>query len=165
MPLNLLKVYPELLELAHLNETDRTKSLYAIFRRDIEDNEDFRFRSKRINPVKGEDDAMQILFKHLTTEIVDIITRKREFEMERSRRLHWIRYHVEERKPDNMLIFSVEEQAGIRTYIFDKDENYVIVLEPYRDRAEYYLITAYYLRGGNERKIRNKYRRRLGNLI
>jgi len=161
MPTNLLKIYPELLELAHLNEDERRRSLYGVFRRDIEDNPGFSFRTKRINPVKGEKDAMQILFKHLTTIIVDESTRKREFEMQRSRRLHWIRYHMEERKPDRILIFSVRERSCVRTYIYDEDQNYVIVLEPYRNEAEYYLITAYYLEGRNAEKIQRKYSKRL----
>ena len=165
MPTNLLKIYPELLELGHLAEADRSDSLYVVFRRDIEDNPGFSFRTKRINPVKGDGDAMQILFKHLITEIVDKQTRKREFEIQRSRRLHWIRFHVEEQKIDHMLIFSVEEQAGVRTYILDENQKYVIILEPYRNRQEYYLITAYYLEGDNIRKIRNKYRRRSDVLI
>lgn len=43
--------------------------------------------------------------------------------------------------------FSVEEPDGIRTYIWDKDEDYVIVLEPLRNKDEYYLLTAITLRG------------------
>jgi hypothetical protein len=164
MPLNLLKVYPALLELDYLTESQRTKSLYGVFRRDIEDNAGFSFKTKRINPIKVEIDAMQLLFKHLTTEMVDETTRKREFEPNRSKRLHWIRHHVEERKKENMIVFSVREQAGIRTYIHDVEESYVIVLEPYRDQKEYYLITAYSLEERNSRKIQNKFGRRLPDL-
>lgn len=164
MPLNLLKVYPQLLELDQLSEPERTVSLYGVFRWDIEDNPEFKFKTKRINPVKGNDDAMQILFKHLTTEIIDEETRKREYEPERSRRLHWIRFHVEEKKLENMILFSVAEKYAIRTYIFDQIENYVIVLEPYRDGKEYYLITAYFLTGRDPKKIEKKYKRRLAEL-
>lgn len=161
MPLNLLKKYPELLEIVHLTDTDRSASLRRVFNRDIPDNSRFSFRNKKINPVKGEDDAMDILFKHLTTKIVGDQLKKREFDFDRSVRLHWIRYHIEENSPLFCKVFSVIENRGIRTYIFDEKEKYVIILEPYRDNLEYYLITAYYLKGRNYRKIYNKYNRRL----
>ena len=62
------------------------------------------------------------------------------------------------------IIFSIDDTDGIRTYIFDADENYVIVLAPYRNRLEYYLLTAYLLEGRNVKKIKNKYDRRLQEL-
>ena len=70
MPTNLLKKYPELLELAHLSEQKRTESLMGVFKRDIEDNTDFNFRHKMIRPIKGEEPSIQLLFKHLTTELI-----------------------------------------------------------------------------------------------
>jgi hypothetical protein len=165
MPLNLIKIYPAQLELDYLNEPQRINSLKGIFEIDIEENQDFLFRAKKINPTPGEDDAMQILFKHLTTKIIDVRTRKREFESLRSKRLHWIKYHTEENKKDKMLIFSVEDPDGIRTYIFDEDQSYVIILEPYRSQKEYYLLTAYYVDARNIVKIRRKYARRLPDVI
>ena len=73
MPLNLLKKYPELLEIGHLTEVDRTNSLKAVFKRDIEDNSNLSFRAKVIRPIKGEEPAMQLLFRHLTTEEIEEI--------------------------------------------------------------------------------------------
>jgi hypothetical protein len=165
MSINILKKYPELLELDFLSEQQRIESLKRIFKRDIEDNIDFSFRAKKINPIKCEEDAMQILFKHLTTKVVDKKTRKREFEPLRSKRLHWIKYHIEENKAEKVLIFSVEDPEGIRTYIFDEDQKYVIILEPYRNSQEYYFISAYYLEGRNSRKINMKYLRRLPTVV
>ena len=52
MPFNKLKKYPELLELNGLDERARQQSLQAIFDRDIADNDNFRFRGKRIYPIK-----------------------------------------------------------------------------------------------------------------
>ena len=68
MPTNLLKEYSELLEIMHLSEVERTSSLRSIFRRDIEDNPNLNFRAKIIRPIKGEEPAMDLLFKYLTTE-------------------------------------------------------------------------------------------------
>jgi hypothetical protein len=155
MPTNLLKVYPALLELLHLSERNRQISLYGVFKRDIEDNESFTFREKMIRPIKNQDGspAMQTLFHHLTTRIEDSTegkeTKKRVFELDRSQRLHWIAFHVEEKAPMNIEVFSYLDRTDgkdrKRTYIYDKKEKYVIILELQDTGRDYYLITAYYL--------------------
>lgn len=177
MPLNLLKTYPQLLELLHLNEPQRTQSLRRIFKRDIEDNPNLNFRSKIIRPIKGEEPGMQLLFIHLTTEEIQIanehgsIYPKRVFEVDRSVRLHWIKFQIEERKKDNVEIFSVEErdqkkrQDIIRTYIYDTEQKYIIVLDPQRSQKDYYLLTAYYLnKDYGEKKVKKLLKRRLPEL-
>jgi len=155
MPLNLIKVYPDLLELVHLDERSRQKSLYAVFKRDIEDNTTLVFKGKIIRPIKKEDgeSAMQTLFHHLTTRIEQNEDskqiKKRVFEIDRSQRLHWILFHVEEKKPDNIEIFSYVDRTDgkdrNRTYIFDSACKYVVILELQNTGKDYYLITAYYL--------------------
>ena len=165
MPFNLLKVYNQLLEFIGMNEHQKIQSLRGIFQRDIENNNAFRFRGKRINPTQGEEEPLERLFKHLTTEISDQATRQRQFEQKRSERLHWIRHHVEGKKKTGMVVFSVKELGQIRTYILDNDENYVIVLESFRDQSEYYLLTAYYVDGRNPDKMKNKYKRRLPDIV
>ena len=66
-----------------------------------------------------------------------------------------------------MRLFSVQEREGIRTYYYDKDENYVIVLEPLRDGKSYYLLTAYYIQGkdAQRNKMEKKYKRRLEKVL
>jgi hypothetical protein len=66
-----------------------------------------------------------------------------------------------------MFVFSVAEPNGTRTYIYDKDEQYVIVLEPMRKKNEYYLLTAYYIEGKDKArdKMMKKYRRRLNDVV
>ena len=54
MPFNLLKKYPELLEILHWGDKERKASLYRVYRRDIEDNEAFKFREKRVYPIKSD---------------------------------------------------------------------------------------------------------------
>ncbi len=165
MALNLLKKYNELLELAHLNEKDRTNSLKMIFNRDIRNNLHFCFQGKPIYPTPRENGeiAMENLFNHLTRkkEMADK-ENHRVFDMSRSQRLHWIRFHIEQNKKDDMLIFSVDEPESIRTYIYDRIEKYVIVLEPSRKFDSYYLLTAYHLEGKDDKrnKIIAKYRKR-----
>jgi hypothetical protein len=170
MPLNLLKTYNQLLNIDSMNEFHRKISLKGIFDRDITNNPDFSFRTKKIKPTPAEgQDSMDRLFMHLTTVIVDKNTSKREFDRSRSVRLHWIRHHIEERKSENIYIFSVKEPYGIRTYIYDKNERYVIVLEPMRDlkKNEYALLTAYHEDGKDKErgKIMKKYKRRLPDVL
>ena len=164
MPINLIKVYNQLLELGSLTEFQRNTSLRSIFDRDIAQNKNFRFREKAIKPTPAEgQDAMDRLFRHLTTVITEKATRHREFDESRSIRLHWIKYHIDEKKKSNMLVFSVKEPEGTRTYIYDKDEEYVIILEPLRKADEYFLLTAYHIEGKDKarNKMMRKYKRRL----
>ena len=97
---------------------------------------------------------------HLTTEIVDRKTNSRRYERNRSMRLHWLKYHIDNER-DKVLYFSVKEPRGIRTYIYDTAERYVIVLEPKSDK-HYYLLTAFYVRGKDAAKDKfiRKYDRR-----
>ncbi len=177
MPLNLLKTYPQFLELGHLNEHQRSQSLQGIFNRDIEGNLGLNFRTKTIRPIKGEEPAMVILFRHLTTEEIEIEDEngkkypKRIFEMDRSQRLHWVRHHLEEKKKDNVEVFSVEERDQkkrkdiFRTYIYDVEQKYIIVLDPQRTQLDYYLVTAYHLnKDYGEKKIKKLLKRRLPEL-
>jgi hypothetical protein len=164
MPYNLLKKYNELLELAAFNEVQRKASLLRIFNRDIAENPGFGFRGKRITPTPQDGVIkMETLFAHLTTEMVDKETRQRIFEIDRSLRLHWLRHHVEENVAEHRMVFSVEEPEGVRTYIYDRTEKYVIVLEPLRKVNAYFLLSAHYLKGKDEKrnKMEKKYKRKL----
>jgi len=176
MPLNLLKKYPELLEIGHLSETERTNSLKAIFKRDIENNPNLSFRAKVIRPIKGEEPAMQLLFRHLTTEEIEESDedgktyKRRIFEIHRSQRIHWIKFHIEERLKDAISVFSTEERINgkntFRTYIYDHKQKYVIVMEPQRSCKDYYLLSAYYLnREYGEKMMKKKIKNKLPYLL
>ena len=153
MPLNQIKTYPDLLELVHLSEKERTISLRKIFDRDITGNDSFIFREKQIRPLKtdGELDLGRV-FRHLTTEEVqdsEAGHKKRVFELHRSQRLHWLRPHIDETIEDKVIVFSVLEKKKkkqkIITYVYNVTQKYVVVLEPQRSGTDYYLLTAYYL--------------------
>ena len=65
---------------------------------------------------------------------------KRVFEMARSQSLHLINHHVRELTPDNIDVFTIEERDSKKrkvkkTYIYDKVEKYVIVLEQQRNNG------------------------------
>lgn len=176
MPFNLLKKYPDLLEIGHLSEPDRKRSLNWIFERDIKYNQDFRFRRKTIRPIKGEEPAMQLLFRHLTTEDIEVIDergrayKQRLFEIHRSQRLHWIKDHIDENLKKKIEIFSTEERVNgkkkYRTYIYNLSQKYVIVLEPQRSGTDYYLLSAYYLnKSYGEKKMKKKIKSKLKDLL
>lgn len=173
MAINLLKRYNEFLELLHFNEHQRTASLRGVFDRDIANNEKFLFRSKIIHPLRKEGEIdMETLFSHLTKKTEDIIDENGKkikarniFDIDRSKRLHWIWHHIQEIKKD-LHIFSCNERKNgkdvIHTYIFDADEDYVIVLEPHRSQQDYYLLSAYYLNESWAKKsMRQKWKKRL----
>ncbi len=175
MATNFIKKYDAFLELNHLNEWERKKSLRAIFDRDISDNESFSFRGKIIRPLKKEDVIdVESLFKHLTYRSEDItdkrgvkIKSRDIFDFERSKRLHWILQHLEEKIIEEIRVFSsnnrIRGKDVIRTYIHNIPKDYVIILEPQRSGQDYYFITAYYLekKFGGPKMIKNKYKNKL----
>ena len=162
MPLNLLKKYNNLLELDGMSEPDRNKSLQGIFRRDFIDNHVF-FRKNTVIPTPKEGkDTMDVLFDHLTKRDYEK-DNHREYDRMRAVRLHWVRHHILEGTPKAIDVFSVIDKKGIRTYIFDRNESYVVVLEPrVKDGIKhYYLITAYHSQGKDLFKLESKAKRRL----
>lgn len=163
MAFNLLKTYNGLLELDGFNESARTKSLEGIFNRDFF-NSGVRFRGCAVYPTPKEGkDTMAVLFDHLTKKNYDK-SRHREYDRDRSMRLHWVKHHISEKSPDKIDVFSVYDPSGIRTYIFDRRESYIVVLEPRKSQEQkcYYLITAYYISDrGDYNKMIRKFKRRL----
>lgn len=167
MPFNLIKTYNQSLDLVGFSEHQRRQSLIGVFDRDFTNNPTLSFRDKQITPtpINGAIE-MATLFSHLTTVMVDKVTRQREFDIHRSLRLHWVRFHIDCRKQEDVLHFSVKEPDGIRTYIYDVPEKYVVVLEPRPAHNVYFLLSAYHLRGKDSQrdKILRKYKRRLNDI-
>jgi hypothetical protein len=176
---NLLKQYNDFLDVDMMSPNDRKTSLRRVFDRDIQNNPTFAFREKKIYPIpKDGMDKIEILFTHLTTKVTDKSTMHREYDRERSIRLHWINYHIREQKKNDMLIFSTLNGREKRTYIYDKAEKYVIVLEPKEakkcnDKGEpyifkyYYFLTAYHLEGKDAKrdKFERLYLRRADTIL
>lgn len=156
MPFNLIKKYPELLDLAG-SETENKISLRRIFDRDIANVPHLCFRGDKIYPTKHDgEDTMGTLFTHLICKAEDIQTdtnkkyKQRVFDRLRAERLHWIAHHLGELQPQKITVFTLTERDQrkrrdvTKTYIYDQDESYVIVLEHQRSNS-YYLLTAYYI--------------------
>ena len=159
MPTNLTKQYNQLLDLMYSTERQNLQSIRAIFNRDIPNHPHFAFQNKPVLPTTAEgEDTMDRLFRHLTTVVTDEATRKREFESERSIRIHWIRYHVDGLGTVKPFIFHGPTEDKI--YLLDKSEKYVIVLQLLRNKAPYYLLTAFKLEPSNYRGLLTKFEKR-----
>jgi hypothetical protein len=168
MPLNLIKIYNQLLDLLALTETKRLISLRGVFDKNFVDSQPIYFNNKLVVPCPIDGMlAMDVLFNHLTTVIVDKSINQREFDIHRAQRLHWVKYHIDGMKKERMFIFSVKEKDGLRTYLYDDDEKYVVIFEPKIKENVYFLLTAYHLRGKDLAgdKIVKKYKRRLPDLL
>ena len=80
--------------------------------------------------------------------------------MNRSQRLHWVKFHIDECLDKEVEFFSKEERVKgknvFRTYIYDKKQKYVVVLQPQRSGTDYYLLSAYYLNRSYGEKIMKK---------
>lgn len=171
MPFNLIKKYDELLELNSFNVHQRRASLLGVFDRDIRNNDRFKFRNKTIRPTKKEGEApLDTLFHHLTTredkDEKGVKLKTRSFEMARSIRLHWVKVHIDENTKKNVEVFSFEDRIDgkdvIRTYIYNRESEYVLILEPQRSQKDYYLLTAYHLNEkGGKKQIEKKLKKKL----
>lgn len=164
MPFNKLKKYSETLDVDYMRELDREISLKGVFERDfISSGNSYRGRNIIPTPQDGKT-AMEVLFLHLTRKTESPDTRNRIYDRDRAIRIHWIKHHFCNcDAADYIEVFSVRDRDGIRTYIFNEGESYVIILEP-RGDSTYFLITAYYLQGANTKKIQNKKRRKLNEI-
>ena len=158
MPTNLLITYNNLLELLHRSHNANLASFRGVFNKDFADNR-VSFRGLPVLPTPEEGvDTMDRQFRHLTTVVVNEQTRKREFETKRAIRLHWIKPHLEERIQANIIFFNVPDEK--KTYILNKTERYVIILESKNNGQFYYLLTAYSLHDSGYKSIMNKFERR-----
>lgn len=168
MPLNLLKQYNNHLDILGMSIQARRLSLQAIFDRDFTNSQPIHFNGKQVIPCPQDGRIeMATLFSHLTTIKIDYKTGQREFEIERSKRLHWVKFHINMNKKNNMMLFSVKEPEGLRTYYYDIDENYVIVFEPRPSKNVYFLLTAHYIQGKDAQrdKIKKKFKRKLPTVL
>lgn len=163
------------MELNHFTPEQRIQSLKRIFDRDIADNDNFKFQKKVIRPLKKEDVIdVESLFKHLTHRTENItdkrgvkIKSRNIFDFERSKRLHWVLPHINEKIDENIRVFSsnnrIKGKNVVRTYIHNVKQKYIIIIEPQRSGKDYYFISAYYLekKYGGLNMIKKKYENKL----
>ncbi|HKC67173.1 MAG TPA: hypothetical protein VKG26_03010 [Bacteroidia bacterium] len=154
------------------DENRQKESLLRIFKRDVEENSNFKFRKKQIWPTKKADgeSSMLTLFKHLVCFSEDSgqgFKSRPGIDNPRAIRLHWVKVHVDEANGAVIDVFSFPDRISgktrVRTYIYNKTQKYVVIVEPQNTGTDYYLITAYYLTWGLD-QIENKSKKRLPNI-
>jgi len=156
---------PDILELNGEWDTIINR-LFLIFKRDFHQKRPYFQGSpvwwnNRILPGEKYEEG----FWHLITR-TDSIKRERLFDIRRAERLPWcnpiITYSHEDKY---ILIWDYKEsKERIRTYLWLKDFDYVIILEKKEKRVGTvaYLITAFYIDGSSSRK---KIQRKFNNKI
>jgi hypothetical protein len=138
-------------------------SLYAVFCRD------FKHDGPRLNglPVSWDDRILdgpyEEAFWHLITGN-DPKTGQRLFEPDRSKRLAWCGAVIRNADDAAVLQWVYREKGQLRTYVWLKDFDYVVVLKgvPSSAPGYYFLITGFHLTGDSQRRnMRRRYERRV----
>lgn len=159
MSRNQAKTYNQLLELYNPLPMDNLRSIKMVFSRDFLNPFNIKLRGYNVKPTYSDNqDTLERVFTHLTTVITDQKTRRREFDVLRAVRLHWIKHHLEEKLPEVLKIFTVIDEN--RFYVLDLAEKYVVVLEGHVKTKDFFLLTAYYLEDSRFRNLMTKYEKR-----
>lgn len=142
--------------------------LYAIFCRDIRDH-DLRYAGNAVWIFPEVEDGKEVIFWHLTTrdfKLEKIPRRKRKFfpelemhikkerlpDLRRCERLPWVKPIIEHALEPEVLDWDYEEgDRSIKTYIWIKESNFVVIMKKYPD-SKRRLITSFYLDRTNKRK-------------
>ncbi|MES2286842.1 MAG: hypothetical protein V4547_14225 [Bacteroidota bacterium] len=137
-------------------------ALMPVFLRDMVDHPCMHFNGKPIVYVRGPLDA-QRAFNHLTKKEED--GGRKYFDFDRAKRLHWVKYFLEKGLTKNKFwVFSyVHPKHGLRTYIYHKKLKFVVILEP--SPNEYFLVSAFYVKGTGIESMEKKFANKLPNLM
>lgn len=142
--------------------TDTTYDmLYGIFCRDIRDY-DLRYFDNKVWIFAEMEDGREKIFWHLTTRSEKkekIPRRKKKFfpldqiylnedrypDLRRCERLPWIRALIEQARDTEILAWDYEEEdLTIKTYLWLKDHNFVVIMKKYPNGVRR-LITSFYI--------------------
>ncbi len=156
---------------------DTYETLYSVFCRDIRDF-DLRFHGNRVWYFPEMEDGKEILFWHLTSrkpKREQVPYRKRKFiqkdddqdnrlpDMRRSERLSWVNPLITAPDKPEILCWDYEEGDGaVKTYIWIKDYDFVVILKKYTN-GQRRLVTSFYVdrkytKNDFERKYKNRLR-------
>jgi len=156
---------------------DTYEKLYEIFCRDIRDH-NLRHIGNNVWIFREMEDGKEKIFWHLTTREVKqkrIPRRKRKFypqgqtyikterlpDLRRCERLPWVKPLIEHPFDPEVLAWDYEEgDSTVKTYIWIKDSDFVVILKKYPNDTRR-LITSFYIdvdykRIDFERKYRNR---------
>lgn len=133
--------------------------LYAIFARDLLQTPHPVLGGQRVVISRKCDGEKEELFWHLTQK--DDGNGQRTPDLRRCERLPWIRCMFDHSTEPELLVWDFQESnKAIRTYIWLRDHNFVIVCQ--KLRRSYVLITAFYVeKAGYRRSLESRYKRRI----
>ncbi len=134
--------------------------LYKIFERDFVNSQPY-YRGYAVWFIREKEDDKEAIFWHLTSR-KDKITGERLPDLRRSERLPWARPMLDNSDKPEVLDWDYEEGDGtVKTYVWLKDYDYLIVLKKYRDDGRR-LITSFWIEYQNFKdKLKRKYEQRI----
>lgn len=143
--------------------TEKTyELLYEIFQKDFVNNQP-QYRGYVVWFFPEEEDGKEVVFWHLTSR-EDNAVGERIPDLRRSERLPWARPMLDNPDKPEVLDWDYEEGDGsIKTYVWLKDYDYLVVLKKYKDGRRR-LITSFWIEYQNFRdKLEKKYKQRFNN--
>ncbi len=157
---------------------DMYEQLYSIFCNDIRDHK-LLYKNNIVCIGNKIEDGKEEIFWHLTDKLEKekpIPRRKRKFQKQqnykkpvgrlpdfrRCERLPWIKPVIENSQEPVLLAWDyLEGDKKIKTYVWFKDEKYVVIMKKLKKGVRR-LITAFYIDGSKEaKKFEEKYNKRI----
>ena len=139
---------------------DTFGTLYNVFQRDFKDSQPL-FNGHTVWFFPDIEDGKEVIFWHLTHRY-DRVTDERLPDLRRCERLPWVRSMIDNSKEPELLTWDNREGKGaVRTYLWLKDHNFLVLMKRYSDGARR-LITSYYIDYPHkQRKLEKKYMKRI----
>ncbi len=170
---------PELLKVSPWGVPYTYNMLYSVFCRDIR-NTHLRYEGRDVWFFKDMDDGKEVLFWHLTSREIKaqpIPRRKRHLyppgqthdpettdrlpDPPRCERLNWVKPLVEHPSDPDVRAWDYEEGDGvIKTYVWIKDYDFLVVMKKFPD-GTHRLITSFYVDEQNRQTYERKYENRI----
>lgn len=165
-PHNLLIKFNSLLDIVGMSQNQAEESLMRIFQRDMIDNPCPNFNNKTLIYINDNSvHSIKVAFDHLIKNKQE--GKRNNIDNKRAARLHWIKHFLENGIKENMgfWVFSHKMvNSNIRTYIFHKKSQFLIILEPNEKKGEYYLVTAHFREGSGLTDTKSQYQSRLSEI-
>lgn len=143
--------------------TEKTHELlYEIFQKDFVNTQP-QYRGYVVWFFPEKEDGKEVVFWHLTSR-EDNAVGERIPDLRRSERLPWARPMLDNPDKPEVLDWDYEKGDGsIKTYVWLKDYDYLVVLKKYKDGRRR-LLTSFWIEYQNFRdKLEKKYKQRFNN--
>lgn len=140
---------------------ERLVELYEIFKSDFVYNacyyEGRKITFKRTNTINEKEDG----FWHLISYENKVEGRIPDFK--RAKRLSWVKAVIENHGHSEIKDFDyLEATEDVRKYLWLENHDFVVILEEYRNRQRFFLVTAFHVSGPYKRTdLEKKYEKRI----